>query len=142
MRSQIVRILYHDVKSFLSFNFFHFKGELNFLLSAVRRSYIYFTLFDVRYFVLNFQQNVLLPIIIKPVNVFSKKSTSNLKDGLMRQFKKLYYIYLILWFTAIVLWWYIPISIFASFKAKIITSVPILGALIFIFTGFGNTINE
>ncbi len=48
------------------------------------------------------------------------------------QFKKLCYIYLTFGFILAVLWWYLPLLIFASFKAKIITSVPILGALIFI----------
>lgn len=48
------------------------------------------------------------------------------------QFKKLYYIYLILAIPIAILIWYIPILIFAPFIITLIISIPILAILIFI----------
>ncbi|MEM2928613.1 MAG: PH domain-containing protein [Nitrososphaerota archaeon] len=48
------------------------------------------------------------------------------------QFKKLYYIYLILAIPIFILTWYIPILIFAPFIVTIIISIPLLVILIFI----------
>ncbi|MEM2927675.1 MAG: PH domain-containing protein [Nitrososphaerota archaeon] len=48
------------------------------------------------------------------------------------QFKKLYYIYLILAIPVAILIWYIPILIFAPFIVTLIISIPILVILIFI----------
>ncbi len=48
------------------------------------------------------------------------------------QFKKLYYIYLTLGFILVVLWWYLPLLIFAPFEAKIGFSISLLIVLILI----------
>jgi len=48
------------------------------------------------------------------------------------QFKKLYFIYLLLAILFTILWWYIPIVLFTPFDVKGIVTIPILAILIFI----------
>ena len=48
------------------------------------------------------------------------------------QFKKLYYIYLLLVTLFAILWWYLPVLLFTPFDVKGIVTIPILAILIFI----------
>ena len=48
------------------------------------------------------------------------------------QFKKLYYTYLLLAIILGILWWYIPVLLFAPFEVKVGITIPILAILIFI----------
>ena len=48
------------------------------------------------------------------------------------QFKKLYYIYFLLAIIFGILWWYIPVLLFAPFEVKVGITIPILAILIFI----------
>ncbi len=48
------------------------------------------------------------------------------------QFKKLYYIYLVLLILVGILTWYLPVLLFAPFEVKLGISIPILAILIFI----------
>ena len=48
------------------------------------------------------------------------------------QFKKLYYIYLLLAIIFGILWWYIPVLLLIPFEVKVGITIPILAILIFI----------
>ena len=48
------------------------------------------------------------------------------------QFKKLYYIYLLLAIIFAILWWYLPVLLFTPFGVKVGITIPILAILIFI----------
>jgi len=48
------------------------------------------------------------------------------------QFKKLYYIYLLLAIIFAILWWYLPVLLFNPFEVKVGITIPILAILIFI----------
>jgi len=48
------------------------------------------------------------------------------------QFKKLYYIYLLLAIIFAILWWYFPVLLFTPFGVKVGITIPILAILIFI----------
>ncbi len=48
------------------------------------------------------------------------------------QFKKLYYIYFLLAIIFGILWWYIPVLLFAPFEVKVGITISILAILIFI----------
>ena len=48
------------------------------------------------------------------------------------QFKKLYYIYLLLVILFAILWWYLPVLFFTPFEVKVGITIPILAILIFV----------